>query len=190
MSYDTTVRGWTAAAPIFGVAPYYAQKVYLTSSVSALFVRESKPKMSYTNTFLFATVCLLVFLPTASAFGAGEIPDFAYLNGICSVRGLDSPLTAVADRAFRHGDIENILENIVRWKGSSTAAGGILGAAIGILSAGGIGEKKFTKADVQRVYFVSETCPTRSPVTELVAQGNWLRDYCKPRPLVFGSRGG
>ena len=32
------------------------------------------------STFLFiATLCVL--LPQASAFGAGDIPDFAYLNG-------------------------------------------------------------------------------------------------------------
>lgn len=40
--------------------------------------------MSYnynlTTTFLFvATLCVL--LPQANAFGAGDIPDFAYLNG-------------------------------------------------------------------------------------------------------------
>lgn len=40
--------------------------------------------MGYNNnlasTFLFvATLCVL--LPQVSAFGAGDIPDFAYLNG-------------------------------------------------------------------------------------------------------------
>ncbi len=47
-----------------------------------------------TINILLATTILLVALPSAYAFGAGDIPDFAYLN----------------DKAFRHGDIENILE--------------------------------------------------------------------------------
>ncbi|KAG8785067.1 hypothetical protein FRC20_010171 [Serendipita sp. 405] len=94
------------------------------------------------TTFLLATVCLLAFLPSVSAFGAGEIPDYAFLS----------------DKAYRHLDIENILSDIVRWKGQKTG-GSLIGAAVGFLASGG-GEKKFTKADVYRVYF-----------------GNWLRDY-------------
>ncbi|CCA68738.1 related to Het-c heterokaryon incompatibility protein [Serendipita indica DSM 11827] len=99
--------------------------------------------LSSRTAFLFA-LCLLAFIPSVSAFGAGEIPNWTYLEG----------------KAFRHLDIESILENIVRWRGSrGSGAGGLLGAAVGLLASGG-GEKKFTKADVNRVYF-----------------GNWLRDY-------------
>jgi hypothetical protein len=47
-------------------------------------------------------------------------------------------------------DIENILENIVRWTGPR-AGGGLMGIISSTIS----GEKKFTKADVQRIYFVS-----------------------------------
>lgn len=38
--------------------------------------------MTPTSLILLATVCLLCFLPSVNAFGAGEIPDFAYLNGL------------------------------------------------------------------------------------------------------------
>ncbi|KAI6040956.1 heterokaryon incompatibility protein Het-C-domain-containing protein [Pisolithus marmoratus] len=68
------------------------------------------------------------------AFGAGNIPSFAYMEG----------------RAFRHGDIEDTLSELVK-KG---AAGGFGLAAL--ISKG----TKFGGLDVKRVYF-----------------GNWLRDY-------------
>ncbi|KAH9478428.1 hypothetical protein JR316_0008883 [Psilocybe cubensis] len=68
------------------------------------------------------------------AFGAGNIPSFAYMEG----------------RAFRHGDIEDILSDLVK-----RGAGG--GFALASLISKG---KKFNGLDVKRVYF-----------------GNWLRDY-------------
>ncbi|CAA7264296.1 unnamed protein product [Cyclocybe aegerita] len=68
------------------------------------------------------------------AFGAGNIPSFAYMEG----------------RAFRHGDIEDVLADLIK-KGSS---GGF--ALASILSKG----SKFNGLDIKRVYF-----------------GNWLRDY-------------
>ncbi|PPQ86627.1 hypothetical protein CVT25_006811 [Psilocybe cyanescens] len=68
------------------------------------------------------------------AFGAGNIPSFAYMEG----------------RAFRHGDIEDILSELVK-----RGAGG--GFALASLISKG---KKFNGLDVKRVYF-----------------GNWLRDY-------------
>jgi hypothetical protein len=37
--------------------------------------------MPSTTTLLLITVCFLVLIPSVSAFGAGEIPDYAYLNG-------------------------------------------------------------------------------------------------------------
>lgn len=102
--------------------------------------------MPSSTSFLLLVLCVLVLVPSVSAFGAGEIPDFAYLN----------------DKAFRHLDIENILVNIVRWNGSS--GGGLMGI-LGSVTGGG--EKKFTKADVQRVYF-----------------GNWLRDYSQAMDIA------
>ena len=76
-----------------------------------------------------------------------------YANpGSCHTSGIIDRrfLTYWADKAFRHLDIENILVNLVRWNGSS--AGGLMGI-LGSVTGGG--EKKFTKADVHRVYFVS-----------------------------------
>ncbi|TFL06149.1 heterokaryon incompatibility protein Het-C-domain-containing protein [Pterulicium gracile] len=78
----------------------------------------------------------------ADAFGAGDIPDFGYLSG----------------KAFRHGDIENVLEELSKGAGGAAAGAGILGFAKSMLDkASG---NKFTKNDIKRVYF-----------------GNWLRDY-------------
>ncbi|KAF9225961.1 Het-C-domain-containing protein [Gyrodon lividus] len=68
------------------------------------------------------------------AFGAGNIPSFAYMEG----------------KAFRHGDIEDTLAELLK-KG---AGGGF--ALASLLSRG----TKFGGLDVKRVYF-----------------GNWLRDY-------------
>ncbi|KAH8914847.1 heterokaryon incompatibility Het-C [Atractiella rhizophila] len=77
--------------------------------------------MQRTNLLLIlslAILIILVFAPTANAFGAGNIPSFAYLEG----------------KAFRHGDIEDILEGIKK-------GGGLLGRG------------KFGGLDVKRVYF-------------------------------------
>ncbi|KAF9458963.1 heterokaryon incompatibility protein Het-C-domain-containing protein [Collybia nuda] len=68
------------------------------------------------------------------AFGAGNIPSFAYMEG----------------RAFRHGDIEDALAELIK-RGSG---GGF--ALASMLSKG----HKFNGLDIKRVYF-----------------GNWLRDY-------------
>ncbi|KAF8889646.1 heterokaryon incompatibility protein Het-C-domain-containing protein [Infundibulicybe gibba] len=67
------------------------------------------------------------------AFGAGNIPSFAYMEG----------------RAFRHGDIEDALAELIK-----RASGGF--ALTSMLSKG----PKFNGLDIKRVYF-----------------GNWLRDY-------------
>ncbi|KAF8649338.1 hypothetical protein AX16_005873 [Volvariella volvacea WC 439] len=66
------------------------------------------------------------------AFGAGNIPSFAYIEG----------------RAFRHGDIEDTLSDLIKKSAS--------GALVGLISKG----TKFNGLDIKRVYF-----------------GNWLRDY-------------
>ncbi|KIR24943.1 heterokaryon incompatibility protein HET-C [Cryptococcus deuterogattii LA55] len=71
--------------------------------------------------FLLLALVALSFTPGIYAFGAGNIPSFSYLE----------------DKAFRHGDIEDIIANLFK------AAGG------GFLSRG----TKFTPLDVKRVYF-------------------------------------
>ncbi|THU82295.1 Het-C-domain-containing protein [Dendrothele bispora CBS 962.96] len=68
------------------------------------------------------------------AFGAGNIPSFAYMEG----------------RAFRHGDIEDVLTELAKKAGGGFALASVIGK----------GGSKFGGLDVKRVYF-----------------GNWLRDY-------------
>ncbi|KAF8186977.1 heterokaryon incompatibility protein Het-C-domain-containing protein [Mycena galopus ATCC 62051] len=84
---------------------------------------------------LFLLVLFFVCLSGSGvyAFGAGNIPSFAYMEG----------------RAFRHGDIEDALAELIKKGGSA----GMLSA---MLSKGA----KFKGIDIKRVYF-----------------GNWLRDY-------------
>ncbi|EAU89396.1 heterokaryon incompatibility protein HET-C [Coprinopsis cinerea okayama7 len=86
--------------------------------------------------FLPALLFVLVFCLSRNgvyAFGAGNIPSFAYMEG----------------RAFRHGDIEDVLDDLAK------------GAAGGFALASLIGKgRKFNALDKKRVYF-----------------GNWLRDY-------------
>ncbi|KAL1744889.1 heterokaryon incompatibility protein Het-C-domain-containing protein [Schizophyllum fasciatum] len=93
--------------------------------------------MGASNNFAFHLALFLVLSICIShhrvlAFGAGNIPSFAYLEG----------------KAFRHGDIEDVLATL------SKAGGG--GFALNKLFGGG----KFRGLDIKRVYF-----------------GNWLRDY-------------
>ncbi|KAJ3571563.1 hypothetical protein NP233_g3672 [Leucocoprinus birnbaumii] len=103
------------------------------------------PMPTTLTTFLLIATVLLVLTPTGTyAFGAGDIPDFSYLN----------------DKAFRHGDIESILENLVKNAGGAALGGsGLLEFASSIINSAS-GGSKFSKMDVKRVYF-----------------GNWLRDY-------------
>ncbi|GJN89194.1 hypothetical protein Rhopal_002172-T1 [Rhodotorula paludigena] len=54
---------------------------------------------------LFALVCILCLVPSAYAFGAGNIPSYSFLEG----------------KAFRHGDIEDALAELIK------KSGGILG---------------------------------------------------------------
>ncbi|KDQ14443.1 hypothetical protein BOTBODRAFT_110023 [Botryobasidium botryosum FD-172 SS1] len=87
---------------------------------------------------LLSLTVVLVLLPHAYAFGAGDIPDYAYLN----------------DKAFRrvpHGDIENILMELNKSIVAS-ASGGAMGLFLGVTNAFG-GGPKFSKMDVKRVYF-------------------------------------
>ncbi|KAI0830771.1 heterokaryon incompatibility protein Het-C-domain-containing protein [Trametes gibbosa] len=107
---------------------------------------------SFVTTLLVLAV-ILVLLPSETyAFGAGDIPDFAYLNG----------------KAFRHGDIEDILTELVKSVGHAGGGGGLLGIAQSVLGAAtGSSGAKFTKEDVKRVYF-----------------GNWLRDYSQAMDIA------
>ncbi|KAJ3509499.1 hypothetical protein NLJ89_g5198 [Agrocybe chaxingu] len=94
---------------------------------------------------------LVTLLPVETyAFGAGDIPDFAYLN----------------DKAFRHGDIENVLETLVKSAGGTIGGASLLGIASSVLKhvAGG---SKFSKSDIKKVYF-----------------GNWLRDYSQAMDIA------
>lgn len=74
--------------------------------------------------FFVVMLSLLVMavscLPTAHAFGAGNIPSFAYMEG----------------KAFRHGDIEDILEDLAKKVGGSL-----------------FGSSKFGGLDIKRTYF-------------------------------------
>ncbi|KAF8483477.1 Het-C-domain-containing protein [Russula ochroleuca] len=85
--------------------------------------------MSFTRSvFLILLTTLVVFLrgKGVHAFGAGNIPSFAYMEG----------------RAFRHGDIEDTLSELAKKTG-----GFALGALIGK------GASKFSGLDIKRVYF-------------------------------------
>ncbi|KAF8167442.1 heterokaryon incompatibility protein Het-C-domain-containing protein [Crassisporium funariophilum] len=106
---------------------------------------------SLTNAFLLLTVLVILLPAETYAFGAGDIPDFAYLN----------------DKAFRHGDIENILETLVKNAGGAAIGGtSLLGFASSVIKhvAGG---SKFSKSDIKKVYF-----------------GNWLRDYSQAMDIA------
>ncbi|KAI3622000.1 heterokaryon incompatibility protein het-c [Moniliophthora roreri] len=106
--------------------------------------------LNFTTTLLLLTV-VLVILPTETyAFGAGDIPDFAYLS----------------DKAFRHGDIENILSEVVKHAGRAAGGGGLLGFAKQVLDSTS-GGAKFNKGDIKKVYF-----------------GNWLRDYSQAMDIA------
>jgi hypothetical protein len=62
--------------------------------------------------------------------------------------------TSFIDKAFRHGDIENILTNIAKTAGGLVTGGGILQFAQSVVAAGS-GGSKFSKNDVKKVYFAS-----------------------------------
>jgi len=90
------------------------------------------------TTALLVVALLCVIVPHVAAFGAGDIPDYAFLN----------------DKAFRHGDIESILSTLSKNVGSGFG-GGVAGVLFGVAKAAinrGKGDK-FTSLDVKRVYF-------------------------------------
>jgi hypothetical protein len=141
------------------------------------------PKLS--TTLLLFTV-IIVLLPVQTyAFGAGDIPDFSYLNGdlVAIVYELRLIHVHLTDKAFRHGDIESILETLVKSAGRTAGGGGLLGLAHAIVSnvAGGA---KFSKSDIKKVYFVSIITSYWCSLQSNYLQGNWLRDYSQVRNCV------
>ncbi|GAA5960368.1 hypothetical protein JCM21900_003530 [Sporobolomyces salmonicolor] len=70
--------------------------------------------------FLLVVVCGLCFLPSVHAFGAGNIPAWAYLE----------------NKAFRHGDIEDVLAELIKKSGGFPGRGSAWGGL-----------------DIKRVYF-------------------------------------
>jgi hypothetical protein len=61
-----------------------------------------------------------------------------------------------AGKAFRHGDIENVLEELAKMSSGMAAGGGLLGFAKMVIKQGSEGGK-FSKSDIKKVYFVSIT---------------------------------
>ena len=75
-------------------------------------------------------ICCTAF---CAAFGAGNVPDYAFLEG----------------KAYRHGDIEDILADMLI-RAASSSGEGVLGF---VKKVTGIGEKKFSSLNVKRTYF-------------------------------------
>jgi hypothetical protein len=71
--------------------------------------------------FCILFIVVVAALPTARAFGAGNVPSFSFMEG----------------KAFRHGDLEDVLTQLLKKTG-----GGILGRG-----------SKFGGLDVKRIYF-------------------------------------
>lgn len=81
----------------------------------------TSPVMSRTQLFIFIVVIVaLTAIPAARAFGAGNVPSFSYMEG----------------KAFRHGDLEDVLTQLIK------KSGGLLGRG-----------SKFGGLDVKRIYF-------------------------------------
>ncbi len=85
----------------------------------SLLVRPRKGRRNWLGCrfFFVAMVSLLIVavssIPSAHAFGAGNIPSFAYMEG----------------KAFRHGDIEDILEDLAKKVGGSLFGASKFGAS-------------------------------------------------------------
>ncbi|KAK7058610.1 hypothetical protein VNI00_002246 [Paramarasmius palmivorus] len=88
--------------------------------------------LTFPQNLLVLTIVLLVLLPTGTyAFGAGDIPAWAYLNA----------------KAYRHGDIEGVLSDLV--KDASTGSG-VFAFAKKVFGKDG---PKFKGSDIKKVYF-------------------------------------
>src|SRR5579859_3358758 len=80
------------------------------------------------NSLFIAVLVLVCYSGCCAAFGAGNIPSVAFLEG----------------KAFRHGDIEDILAELLIRAASSNISTGF-----GAKSSG----KKFSELNVKRTYF-------------------------------------
>jgi len=117
---------------------------YHPSCLEPSLYRDPAHSMPSTISNLLFLIAFISLLPLqVSAFGAGDIPDFSYLH----------------DKAFRHGDIENILAEVAKTVGGLATGSGMLRIAQSIMAVGSSGSK-FDKGDIKKVYF-----------------GNWLRDH-------------
>jgi hypothetical protein len=89
--------------------------------------------MSQIHPIWIALVVLVCYSGFCAAFGAGNIPNYAFLEG----------------KAYRHGDIEDVLVDMIMRVGPSHAEG-----ALGFLKTltGAAGEK-FGSLNVKRTYF-------------------------------------
>lgn len=113
---------------------------------------------------LLTVLVVLVILPQVHAFGAGDIPDYSFLNDK-AFRYVSSLFHRVFMRSepltsCRHGDIENVLTELNK-SIVSQPSGGAMGLFLGVANAFGSGPK-FTKMDVKRVYFVRTALNWRS----------------------------
>lgn len=89
---------------------------------------------------LVLALVALSFAPTVAAFGAGKLSSRSRGIGFAAkMTGNIPSYSYLEDKAFRHGDIEDIIGTLAKATG-----GGFLGRSL-----------KFTSLDVKRVYFVS-----------------------------------
>jgi hypothetical protein len=113
--------------------------------------------------FLFFLLLFLVILcfcvPGAHAFGAGNIPRYPNLSLVNPLLSITPSFAYLEGKAFRHGDIEDILEDMAKRAGGGFAIGNLLGRS------------KFNGLDIKRVYF-----------------GNWLRDYSQAVDIAMLKR--
>lgn len=99
--------------------------------------------MPKSSKFFFILLFILaVFLSDNGvfAFGAGNIPSFAFMEG----------------KAFRHGDIDDALSDLIKRTGGGFALASVISKG-----------SKFGGLDIKRVYF-----------------GNWLRDYSQAMDIA------
>ena len=87
--------------------------------------------MLSTYSLWIAIVVLACCTALSAAFGAGNIPSYAFIEG----------------KSFRHGDIEDLLADLLITTASSSVVNGAVGFA---KKAAG---KKFSNLNIKRTYF-------------------------------------
>jgi hypothetical protein len=100
-----------------------------SSTADNIFFDQTMPSINLNP--LWIALAVLLFSTGCHAFGAGNIPTIAFLEG----------------KAFRHGDIEDILADLLIRAASSSStksATGFAAKAVG---------KKFSGLNVKRTYF-------------------------------------